>query len=239
MRRFFATPESFSDGHVTLGLEETRHLRDVLRLRSGDSISVFDGKGKEYLCLVAEIGKKTSVCSIVEPISPLSPESPLRLTLAAAILKGDKFDLVIQKAVELGISRLVPLQTIRSEARIKDGSKRLERWRRIALEATKQSGRATLMEILEPKTVDEILSLSPSDRTFLFSERNGGPISAITSGDKLTAIVGPEGGWDDSELDAAASAKIPIVRLGGRILRAETAAIAVSAILQNLFGDLN
>ncbi|CAN5137680.1 16S rRNA (uracil(1498)-N(3))-methyltransferase [soil metagenome] len=239
MRRFYATPDSFSNGQVTLGFEETRHLRDVLRLRSGDSISVFDGAGLEYLCRVAEISKKTSVGAIVKSISPPSPESPLRLTLAAAILKGDKFDLVIQKAVELGISRLVPLQTIRCEARITDSSNRLERWRRIRLEATKQSGRATLMEILEAKTVDEIFSLSPSDHMIMFSERNGGPISAITSGDTMTAIVGPEGGWDDSELDAAASAKIPIVTLGGRILRAETAAIAVSAILQNRFGDLN
>lgn len=239
MRRFYATPDSFSDGQVTLGVEETRHLRDVLRLRSGDSISVFDGAGKEYLCRLAEIRKKTSVGVIEGPISTLSPESQLRLTLAAAILKGDKFDLVIQKAVELGISRLVPLQTIRCEARITNSPKRLERWRRITLEATKQSGRATLMEVLDAKTMDEIFSLSPSDHTILFSERNGGPISVITSADRMTAIVGPEGGWDDSELDAATSAKIPIITLGGRILRAETAAIAVSAILQNRFGDLN
>jgi 16S rRNA (uracil1498-N3)-methyltransferase len=239
MRRFYATPESFSNGQVTLGPEETRHLRDVLRLRFGDGISVFDGAGKEYSCRVKEIGKKTSVGVIVEPISPLSPESPLRLTLAAAILKGDKFDLVIQKAVELGVSRLVPLQTIRSEARIKDGSKRLERWRRITLEATKQSGRATLMDVRTPISFEAVLTLSDAGNAALFSERNGVSLSSFAPGDKMTAIVGPEGGWDDSEINAAVSAGIPIITLGGRILRAETAAIAVSAILQNRFGDLN
>ncbi len=239
MRRFYATPDSFSDGQVTLGPEETRHLRDVLRLGPGDTISVFDGEGLEFLCRVTEMAKKASIAEIERSISPISPESPLRLTLAAAILKGDKFDLVVQKAVEMGVARLLPLQTARCESRFTDSSKRIERWRRITLEATKQSGRAVLMEIGEIAGLEEILSKSLIGQTILFSERNGGPFVKIASVDKITAIVGPEGGWDDSELEAAASAGIPIITLGGRILRAETAAIAVSAILQYRFGDLN
>ncbi len=239
MRRFYAPPDRFADGRVILGEKETRHLRDVLRLRTGDTISVFDGVGNEYLCRVDEIAKTNVRAEISERTSPPSPESPFRLTLAPAFLKGDKFDLVIQKAVELGVACLIPLHTARCDVKMSGPEKRLDRWRRICLEATKQSGRATLMEILNPISFADVLSHSDAGKAVVFSERNGGSLSLLAAGDKMTAIVGPEGGWDEAELAAAVFAGVPVITLGGRILRAETAAIAVSAILQNRFGDLN
>ena len=236
MRRFYAPVESFENDRVLLGSEEARHLRDVLRLRVGDTISVFDGKGSEYKCRVDEIGKKSAVAIVEEQIQPLSPESPLDLTLSSAVLKGEKFDLVVQKAVELGVRRLIPLQTIRCDVKT---ANRLERWRRIALEATKQSGRAAIMDISETAALSDVITRAETNDIVLFSERNGNPMSELSSSDIMTAIVGPEGGWYDQELEAATQAGVQIITLRGRILRAETAAIAVTAILQNRFGDLN
>ena len=238
MRRFYANTASFTADKVTLGVEETRHLRDVLRLRPGDEISVFDGEGNEFRCRVEVIGKRSTTAIIEAPARPLSPESPLGLTLAAAVLKGDKFDLVVQKAVELGVRRLIPLTTIRCDVK-GSAAGRLERWQRISLEATKQCGRAAIMKVSKIAELSDVMARSTTDTILFFSERGGASLSELRTDGRLTVIVGPEGGWDDQELAAAAAANARIITLGGRILRAETAAIAVSAILQNRLGDMN
>ena len=239
MRRFFAPIESFTDEVVTLDADETRHLRDVLRLRSGDRVSVFDGAGGEFACDILKIEKRSSLLKIVEPVEPSSPESSLDLTLAMAMLKHDRFDLVIQKAVELGVTRLVPLDVIRFDVRGKDALKRIDRWRRIAFEATKQCGRAQLMAIAQPQPFTSVMANADPFEAVMFSEKEGGRLPAAVGNGKITAFIGPVGGWDDSELKAARDRGIPTVTLGGRILRAETAAISIAAILQHRFGDLN
>jgi 16S rRNA (uracil1498-N3)-methyltransferase len=113
----------------------------------------------------------------------------------------------------------------------------VDRWQRIALEATKQCGRAVLMDIAQPISFDEALKLT--DSKILFSERNGQEFASFDGSKEITALVGPEGGWSDAELFTADAAGVAIVTLGGRILRAETASIAIAAILQHRFGDLN
>jgi 16S rRNA (uracil1498-N3)-methyltransferase len=239
MRRFYAPIANFSGESVTLDADETRHLRDVLRLRVTDEASVFDGTGCEFRCEIRKIEKKSAELTVIEKTAPESPESAFEITLAAAVLNGERFDLIIQKAVELGVASIVPLKTIRSDVRLKDAETRIDRWRRIALEATKQSGRAKLMQIVEPSSFDEFIANSEVDYTVLFSERNGASFSVLKISKKITAVFGPKGGWDDSELEAARSSGIKIVTLNGRILRAETAAISITAILQHRFGDLN
>jgi len=239
MRRFYAPSETFKDNSITLDAQETRHLRDVLRLKTGDQVSVFDGTGQEFSCTVTEINKTNSHLTIIEMIDAASPESPFEITLAATVLNGEKYDLVIQKAVELGVARLIPLQAIRGDVKTKDAAKRLERWRRIALEATKQSGRAKLMEIADPVTFHTVIARSNGENVVLFSERDGVDFSTLRAEKKITALIGPKGGWDDAELAFARSQGVNIVTLGGRILRAETAAISLTAILQHRFGDLN
>lgn len=236
MRRFYVPPENFYNHRVSLSLEESKHLREVLRLRAGDEVRVFDGEGKEFSCLVAEVGAKRdySVLRILREISPTSPESALDLTLGVALLKGEKFDLVVQKCVELGVTKLVPISTKRADAK----NVRLERWQKIAVEAAKQSGRAKLMQISELLDFTEFIETA-SGAKILFSERNGTNFSSIKSDKKITAVVGAEGGWEDSEIEAAQKNDFQIITLGGRILRAETAAITISAILQNHFGDMN
>lgn len=237
MRRFFSPPEGFTSTGVTLDIDETRHLRDVLRLRQGEDVSVFDGTGKEFLCEVAKISKNDSSLTIIEEIEPASPESSFEITIAPTVLNGEKYDLIVQKAVELGVVSLIPLVTIRGDVKAKDAAKRLTRWRRIALEATKQTGRAKLMEIGEPVRFEDLVT--SSREMVLFSERNGTSPFPSKFGKNITALYGPKGGWDDSELELAANKGVTIITLGGRILRAETAAIAITAILQHRFGDLN
>jgi len=238
--RFFALPESFRDERVLLDSGETRHLRDVLRLAEGANVNVFDGCGREFSCTVVEIKKAETELLVLSELSASSPESNYELTLAAAMLKGKKFDLIVQKAVELGVTRLMPLQTKRCDVKPRDAIKRVERWRKIALESSKQTGRAKLMRVDEPFSLAELMSSEiPREEIILFSEREGEAFSSIGDRDRITAVVGPEGGWDDEELNDARSSGIAIVTLGGRILRAETAAIALAAVLQHRFGDLN
>ncbi|MDQ6788565.1 MAG: 16S rRNA (uracil(1498)-N(3))-methyltransferase [Acidobacteriota bacterium] len=247
MRRFYASPQNFQNARITLGFEETRHLRDVLRLSESEQIQVFDGEGKEFLCNIDKIEKRETRLEIIKEIAPKSTESNLELTLAVALLKGEKFDLVVQKAVELGVSNIVPLITKRADVKIRnanDGAKKLERWQRIALEAAKQSGRARLMKIEAPIYFEKFLTIFASARPgsenfILFAEKDGESFSQIKAGKKITAIVGAEGGWEDSEIEAARKKGFQIVTLRGRILRAETAAIAVAAVLQHRFGDFN
>ena len=237
MRRFYAPTENFKDENVFLSEEETRHLRDVLRLRENETVNVFDGENREVICEIEKIEKRQTVLKIIEEVSPTAPSSNLYLTLATAILKGEKFDLVIQKAVELGVKNFVPLVTKRCDVKIKDAEKKLERWNKIALEACKQSGRAELMKIKMPFDFDEFIQIANGTK-ILFSERSGESFSNISETEKITAVIGSEGGWEDSEIDSAKANGFKIVTFGGRILRAETAAISIAAILQHRFGDL-
>lgn len=238
MRRFYALPQHFIDGRVTLDEDETRHLRDVLRLKTGDNVNVIDGQGGEFRCVISSVGKRETVLAIIESVDPPAKESPLELTLAVSILKGEKFDLLTQKAVELGVNMLVPLETARSEVRMGDREKRRLRWQKIAIGATKQCGRAMVMKVEHPMTFINFAGTAPGP-VYFFSERDGSPFVSTTAGHKITAVVGPEGGWDDSEIELAKSSGFTVVTLGGRILRAETAAISVASILQHRFGDFN
>ncbi len=248
-RRFYAAPASFAAGEksVTLSAEETRHARDVLRLQSGDEIFVFDGAGREFQCSVQTIARTEAELSVITEVEPARPESPLNLSLAIALLKGEKFDLVIQKTTELGVKRIVPLDTERGDVRLRDGDaqKRLTRWRRIALESAKQTGRAYVPEIDAPLAFNLMLRSAGDNNGMLlmFSERAGKSLSEATNGfgsqsKETIALVGPEGGWSDDEIELAREAAWEIVTLGGRTLRAETAGIMVVALLQHRFGDL-
>ncbi len=249
-RRFYAPPEAFAPDakSVTLSAEETRHLRDVLRLKSGDVVYVFDGAGREVCGKVQSVTRDSTEVSVVAEVDPARPESPLNLTLAVALLKGEKFDLVVQKMTELGAARVIPLITARADVKIRndsDAERKLIRWRRIALEATKQCGRARLMDLENPIAFTDFIERSKGDELrLMFSERGGTSLAAGVGEtnerrDSVSALVGSEGGWTGEEIDQARDADSKIVTLGGRILRAETAAIVVAALLQHRFGDLN
>jgi 16S rRNA (uracil1498-N3)-methyltransferase len=260
-RRFHAPPENFSDdgARVALSREETQHLAGALRLAVGEEVYVFDGEGREFLCAVTDDARRgagrSATLEVRAAVEPLCAESPLELTLCVALLKGEKFDLVVQKATELGVARVVPVETARADVRLSRGrgdagaSKRIERWRRIAVEAAKQSGRARVPEIDEPLSLTDLLTKDWPDgadaksRRLIFAERGGRSLveTVIAWGDRparVAAMVGPEGGWEDTEINRATESGWETITLGGRVMRAETAGIVVSALLQHLCGDL-
>ena len=239
MRRFYAPPKSFDGSFVSLDEGETRHLRDVLRLRSADSAYVFDGEGREFECVVEQIEKRTSALRIIGPVEPAAPESKLDLTLCASVLKSDKTDVAIQKAVELGVNRFIPMITARCDVNPKSAANRVERWRKIVLEASKQCGRARLMQLDEVSTLEDQIRVGDRGKLMFFSERDGGNLQLTEKPTAITAFLGPEGGWDDSEIALARETGADVITLHGRIMKADTAAIAISAILQHKFGDLN
>jgi 16S rRNA (uracil1498-N3)-methyltransferase len=256
-RRFYAPPDTFNSSldSVTLESDEARHLRDVLRLKTGDEVYVFNGTGREFHCRVEQSRRDSAHLEVVAEVDPARAESPLRLTLAVALLKGEKFDLVVQKATELGVTCVAPVITKLADIRLRDASdagKRVARWQRIALEAAKQSGRAVVPEITTPVPFDSLIRDADHPRDagherrsncLLFSEREGHSILEAKAAlpvkpSSIVALVGSEGGWTDAEIAAAREAGWTIITLGGRTLRAETAAIAVTVLLQHLFGDL-
>jgi len=238
-RRFHAPPTAFTEQTVTLTADEARHLRDVLRLKPGDEVYVFDGRGREFQCSVSNTKRDSAHADRIREVEPAKPESQLQLNLCVALLKGEKFDLVVQKATELGVTQVTPLITRYADIHLRDAAdatKRTARWQRIALEAAKQSGRAFVPEISLSLAFEAALDIEGAG--VMFSERGGEVFESLPVTGSMTALVGSEGGWSDEEIDAARARDFHIVTLGGRILRAETAAIAVTTLLQHRFGDL-
>jgi 16S rRNA (uracil1498-N3)-methyltransferase len=241
-RRFHAPPSAFNftDKTVTLTADEARHLRDVLRLKNGDEVYVFDGVGREFRCTVLTAKRDEAELRIQSEVDPAKPESPLQLNLCVALLKGEKFDLVVQKTTELGVNRIVPLITRYADIHLRDeadAAKRVARWQRIALEASKQSGRAFVPEISAPVLFDSLLD-RVDGTCVMFSERGGGTLESVVQTKKIAAMIGSEGGWSDDEIEKVRAHNFQVITLGGRILRAETAAITIAALLQHLRGDL-
>ncbi|MFY9221626.1 MAG: 16S rRNA (uracil(1498)-N(3))-methyltransferase [Blastocatellia bacterium] len=240
--RFFSPPENFTSSNAVISGDEAHHLRKVLRLNLGDKVFIFNGLGDEWLAVIDEFASQSVKLSLEEKFID-NVESPLEITLIQGLIKGDKFDWVIQKAVELGVSKIQPLITEHTDIQPTKGEKRLERWQRIALEATKQSKRRKLTEILSPIKWSELVK-TLSTPTIVFAEINAKPFNQVVKDLKLennaiNLIVGSEGGWTAKELKEASLANFYLANLGKRILRAETAAVTAVVLLQHLFGDLN
>jgi 16S rRNA (uracil1498-N3)-methyltransferase len=215
----------------------------VLRLAEGARVFVFDGEGAEYECEVAHISKQSVELTVVAKITN-EVESPLRLTIGQALIKGDKFDWVVQKTTELGVTRIVPLATAHSEARWTEerAKHQLQRWRRIALEAVKQCGRQQLVEITRPVSLAEFCESEEGQAKLIFSERGGRRLRDIAAelapASSAALAIAPEGGWSEAEWQLANRYHFTPAHLGARILRTETAAVAAVTLAQHLFGDL-
>lgn len=240
--RFYAPPSQISGSQIILDADESHHLARVLRLAPGATVFAFDGEGSEYECEVARVGKSQVALSVLARLGG-EVESPLELTLGQALVKGDKFDLVVQKAVELGVTRIVPLAAERSEIRKAEGRElRLQRWRRVALEAAKQCGRRRLTEITEAQSFEKFCAARHESLRLILSERGGHSLRELMAVaqnvSSLVLAVAPEGGWSDGERQTAEAQGFVPVFLGPRILRTETAAIAAVALVQHLFGDI-
>jgi len=239
--RFYTPTDSISGTTIQLGAEESHHLCRVLRLREGETVFAFDGLGQEWECEISASHKSASRLTIRRQLdTPV--ESPLQLTLAQALVKGDRFDLVVQKATELGVTRIIPVITAHSEIhRIEERSEqRLQRWQRISLEALKQCRRRRLVSITAPVPFPALCRELSGRPALIFSEQGGQTFpSIIGNSSGLTLVVGPEGGWSGEEITLATSSGLIPIHLGPRILRTETAAIAAVTLAQYLGGDLS
>jgi 16S rRNA (uracil1498-N3)-methyltransferase len=238
-RRFFVPRDSIRDGTAVLSADQAHHLKNVLRIRAGEVVEIFDGEGHEFTGEVE--WRHTGVRIRGLQILPVR-ESSRRLILAAALIKSAKFEWMLQKATELGVDEILPLNTRFSDLRIPMGkiALRLDRWNRIVREASKQSRRVTVPQMHPPLNISDFLlseSLTSCAR-FLFYEKSRElwqPDSGMLS-NGVVLCIGPEGGWDESEITQAKDAGYKVFGLGPRILRAETAAIAALSIVQHHLG---
>jgi 16S rRNA (uracil1498-N3)-methyltransferase len=213
--------------------DNARYLLSVLRCRKGDEITVFDSRGMRYRAEVRETGRRDLSVELREAFPP-EPDPRVGVVLVQGMLKGQKMDLVVQKATELGVKEIIPVVTERAQVR---ETRKPERWRKIAGEASRQSGRAVAPSVREPVSFREVFETEGALRGFMFWEGGGRPLrEAFVPVDEgvIHIAIGPEGGFTKEEVRLAGDRGLVVATLGARILRAETAAIAAVAIMQFL-----
>ena len=227
---------------ATVELPETAvaHLVRVLRLQVGDPVVLFNGDGCDYPSRLLAAGKRSAQAQVLERI-PLDNESPLQFTLAQGIARGEKMDLILQKATELGVSRIAPVVTERTEVKLdaERSLKRLAHWRGVLLSACEQSGRARVPELLEPQPLAQFAANEAPGHRFLldpFAAR-GIAEARVEVGDRITLLIGPEGGLSERDQLTLRAAGYVGLRLGPRVLRTETAGLAAIAAFNALYGD--
>ncbi len=227
-RRFFV--DEVRNGHAEISGDDAKHLTRVLRAEVGQRYEISDNRNV-YLAEIEIARKERVVFRTLEKLE--AQPSRQRLVLCAALIKFDRLEWMIEKATELGVTEIIPVNTTRSERGLERAArKRVERWRRIALEASQQSRRAFLPEVREPAELREVLAL-PAAHRYALDEKPGGRPPARSS-DDAAILIGPEGGWTDEERESFLAAGWTPASLGPLILRAETAAIAALAILSSL-----
>jgi 16S rRNA (uracil1498-N3)-methyltransferase len=224
-----------------LGEQSAHHVTHVLRLRPGAAVRLFDGKGCEHEGMIREV-RHTQVTVEIGKVLTSIPEPPFAITLAQGIPRGDRMDLILQKAVELGVADVQPLWTARSQTRTSGErlEKRLRHWQGVMISACEQCGRATLPGLETPVEYCSWLTGTHrhNARILLAPEAQQSLGAMQPPGDSILLLVGPEGGISAEETSLAVAAGFKPVRLGPRILRTETAALAMLAGLQSLWGDL-
>ncbi len=226
---------------VSLAGSAAAHVRRVLRLGTGDSLTLFNGDGQDYPSRIAGSGRDTVEVEVLG-VAAARAESPLGITLVQGITRAERMDLVVQKATELGIAEIVPVVTVRSVVRLDAGSRerKTAHWRAIAIAACEQCGRARIPAIADPVPLASQLG-TPAEsriRLLLSPDADVSLARAAAAATEIELLVGPEGGLEDAERRSALAAGYRACRLGPRVLRSETAAIAAIAVLQSLRGDL-
>jgi len=230
MKHRFLLPHVLTAG-ATAALEgdELRHAR-VLRVREGEEVEVFDGRGGAWIAVAREL----PTIEIVRPLE-IDREASVALQLAMAVINLDKFELVLQKATELGVRSIIPLVTERVEVRAERYRGKETRWQKIVFEAVKQSGRARVPAVESPANFADVVA---RDGMRILFDADTPPSPQPSPFDSAILLIGPEGGWSDDELRLAAERGCAFARLGPRRLRAETAAIVATALVAARFGDL-
>ena len=225
---------------VALPEDAAAHLLRVLRLQAGDACVLFNGDGHDYDARIVAIGKRDARAEIVGA-RRIDNESPLRIALLQGIARGEKMDWILQKATELGVARILPVNSERSEVKLdaQRADKRLAHWREVVVSACEQSGRATVPDVAAPQALAQAAA-SREGRSFILDPFAGTSLAAL-HGIELracTLAIGPEGGWSPRDREQLVAAGFEGLRLGPRVLRTETAGIAAISALQALCGDL-
>ena len=244
MRRFFIAPGTVANGCATLYEDLYRHMAKVLRLKAGEQVLLADGAGHEFIGVIRDIGKDSLLVTIQEAQAVPLVAGPA-ITLYQGLPKGDKLDFVLQKATELGVAEIVPFVAERSVARVRESeaAAKVARWKRVSQEAARQSGRSSVPKISFAGGMEAVGRMAGHSVTFLLweEEREKG-LKEVLAGQTVPAsigvVIGPEGGLTPEEAATARRNGFIPVSLGRRILRTETAALAVLAILQFHWGDL-
>lgn len=247
MPRFFVPKEKIDDKRIVIDSEDVAHITRVLRLGIGDKLTVCDGRGYDYNAEISEISKKEIICEILEKNNS-ETEANISVTLFQGIPKGSKMEYIIQKTTEMGITDIVPVSMTRCVSKVEDRKseqKKLERWQKIAVEASKQSQRGIVPKIHNILSFkDAILKMKEADLYFApyECEEDNKLRNVLKSKQNIQTaafMIGPEGGYDLMEIEKLKEEKIPTVTLGKRILRTETAPLAVTAMLMYEIGDVN
>ena len=228
MARFFVDKDKIGEKSIILDGENHQHMSRVLRMREGDSLTICDGEKTDYICTVSSISKKEAICEIVSAEENKN-ESSVSVTLFQGVPKGAKMDLIIQKCVELGAVKIVPFISKRTVAAAKG---KFDRFQKISLEAAKQSGRGIVPEVCEIVSFEDAADeLCRCDLPIIaYEESHGFTLKDALRGSSPKSIgimIGPEGGFEKEEVQAAESAGAKVVSLGNRILRTETAGLSV------------
>lgn len=239
--RFFVPATAIGDTAVKLPAEVAHHAHKVLRLATGAEIVLLDGSGLELDCRITGLSSRAGQADILDRRQVVETAMPVRMI--QGLPKGDKFDLVLQKGTELGVTRFSPAWTERSVpvAKPERMEKRNTRWQRIVAEAARQSRRSRLPECQPVRPLAEVLADTGEELRLMFWEEGSRPLHDVLPAEPpagVAVLIGPEGGFTSAEADLAVAHGFCPVRLGPRILRSETAGFAVAAVLQYLYGDL-
>lgn len=246
MPRFFVEQSNIYSNIINITGEDVNHIKKVLRLKCGDYITLCDGNGNDYLVEIEKFEAECVRTGIIRS-EKSTTEPPIEVTLFQGLPKSDKMDFIIQKGVELGVGRIVPVITGRTVVRIEnrqDAEKKSARWQRISLEAAKQCNRGVVPKVEIPQEYEKALTAAQSaDLSVILYEKETkqGLRECIKKNDikKISVIIGPEGGFMEDEIERAGFYGIKPVTLGPRILRTETAGIAVLSILMYELGDVS
>lgn len=239
MHRFFIDKSTIKDTSAQLAGPEAHHLNKVLRLSPGSQVELYDGEGTAYLAEITELGKQVTLAVISQ--SRHTP-SPPHLHIAQAVLKGKKMDFIIQKATELGVNQFTPLDSANIAVRLPQSAK-FARWHKIMLEACKQCGRALPLTVNSTQSITTLLHEADKDATkIIFWEKESShtlnDFDTLQHSQSIIALIGPEGGFSDQEVQQAVEYGFTPTSMGKQILRAETASLSAMAILQFLSGKL-
>lgn len=238
MPKYFTEPENIKDGFIEIFSDEAKHILNVMRMEIGDKLTICDGQSNDYLCRICETGKNCLKAKIEETTKSES-EPKTKITLYQGLPKSDKMELIIQKCVEIGICRIVPVITERAVVKIEKGAKedkKTERWQKIAESAAKQSGRGIIPAVERPMKFKDAIEEAVKNGEAIIpyeNEKDRGLKEFVknSKAENIGIFIGPEGGFDTKEIEFAVENGVMSVTLGKRILRTETAGIVTSAIV--------